>query len=145
MYLYLLLASTVLATGLFLIALKWPRAAQWLFFLLFVWASYTNFFTSQRTPEVYLEYADLTWSEWYRTFINGWFKTHIKLVVGCVVVYQALIALSMLAKGRIFRTGAWGAILFFLAIAPLGVGSGFPSTVIAAGAMVILLRPRQKG
>ena len=35
-----------------------------------------------------------------------------------------------------------GAILFLLAIAPLGIGSGFPSSVIMAIAIFILLRKK---
>lgn len=139
-YLWMLVASTIIAIGLVIAAIKWPRAAHWLFFFLFAWASYTNFTTSQKTPTVYLEYADMAWSEWYKDFINGWFAQHIPLAVSFVAACQALIAISMLTSGWPFKLGAWGAIIFLLAIVPLGVGSGFPSTLIAAVAMIVLLR-----
>jgi hypothetical protein len=143
-YLWMLIASTAIAIGLVIAAIKWPNVARWLFFFLFAWASYTNFTTSQKTPTVYLEYADMAWSGWYRDFINGWFAQNIKLAVGFVAVCQALIAISMLMSGWLFKLGAWGAIIFLLAIVPLGVGSGFPSTVIAAVAMGFLLRNQKK-
>lgn len=139
-YLLMLAASTVIAIGLVIAAVKWPRIARWLFFALFAWASYTNFTTSQRTPEVYLEYANMAWSDWYVQFIRGWFSHHIALAVGFVAACQVLIAISMLMNGWPFKLGAWGAIIFLLAIIPLGVGSGFPSTLIAAVAMFMLLR-----
>jgi len=35
-------------------------------------------------------------------------------------------------KGFVFKAGAVGAIIFLMAIAPFGVGSGFPCTVVMA-------------
>ena len=138
-YLVLLLISNAVAILQLIAVVKWPRIARVSFFILFAWASWTNWRTSQQTPQYYLEYGDLAWSSWYRTFINGWFAEHIKLAVGCVAMSQALIAISMLLKGWIFKAGAIGAIIFLLAIAPLAVGSGFSCTVISAENMIGLL------
>jgi hypothetical protein len=143
-YILMLVTSTVIAISLVVAAFKWPRVARWLFFLLFAWASITNFYTSQKTPLAYLEYGELAWSEWYKDFINGWFANHIALAVGFVAACQALIAIAMLMKGLVFKLGALGAIIFLLSIVPLGVGSGFPSTLIAAVAMAVLLRGQSK-
>jgi hypothetical protein len=74
----------------------------------------------------YLEYADLTWSSWYRSFIKGWFADHIQLAVGLIATCQGLIAISMLLKGWLYKIGSVGAIIFLLSILPFGVGSGFP-------------------
>ena len=139
-YIILLLISNAVAILQLIAAVRWPRIAIVSFFLLFAWAGWTNWKTSQQTPQLYLEYADLTWSGWYRTFINGWFAEHIEFAVGFVAIGQGLIALSMLLKGLIFKSGCIGGILFLLAILPLGVGSGFPCTAIMAIAMFILLR-----
>lgn len=38
-------------------AIKWPRVARWLFFLLFIWASPTNWSTVLRNPEACHNYA----------------------------------------------------------------------------------------
>jgi hypothetical protein len=46
----------------------------------------------------------------------------------------------MQARGKLFRVTAAGAIVFFLAILPLCVGSGFPCTLIMAIAMYQLMR-----
>jgi hypothetical protein len=139
-YIVLLLISNAVAILQLIAALKWPRIARVSFFLLFVWASWTNWRTSQQSPQYYLEYGELAWSGWYRTFISGWFAEHIKLAVGFVATGQALIAISMLLKGWIFKAGCIGGILFLLAILPLGVGSGFPCTAIMAAALYILMR-----
>ena len=139
-YVILLIISNVVALLQFAAALKWPRIARLSFFLLFVWASWTNWTTSHQTPQFYLEYADLTWSSWYKDFIDGWFATHIQLAVGLIAVCQALIAVSMLLNGWIFITGAFGAMIFLVSILPFGVGSGFPCTAIMAAAIFILIK-----
>ena len=126
---------------LFLIsAIYWPKISRLLFFFLFSWACWMNWKTSQQDPIKYLEFADLTFSTSYRTLIKGWFSQDIQLAVGFIATSQGLIAISMLLKNPIFKIGAMGAILFLLAILPLGVGSGFPCTLIFSIAMYILLR-----
>jgi hypothetical protein len=145
LYIILLLISNVVAIFQLIAAIKWPRVARVSFFLLFAWASWTNWKTSQQTPQYYLEYGELAWSEWYRTFINGWFAEHTKFAVGFVATCQGLIAISMLMKGWIFKTGCAGGILFLVAILPLGVGAGFPCTGIMAIAIFILLKINNNG
>ena len=140
LYIILLVISNVVAIAQLIAAVKWPRIARISFFLLFAWASWTNWKTSQQTPQFYLDYADLTWSEWYRTFIYGWFAQNINLAVGIIATCQGLMAVSMLLKGWIFRIGCTGAILFLVSILPFGVGSGFPCTAIMAVAIYILLK-----
>lgn len=139
-YVTLLIVSNVVAILQLIAAIKWPRIARLSFFLLFAWASWANWTESQRTPQFYLEYADLTWSSWYRDFIKGWFADHIQLAVGFVAVCEGLIAISMLLKGWLYKIGSVGGIVFLLSILPFGVGSGFPCTGIMAIALIILLK-----
>jgi hypothetical protein len=139
LYVILLIISNAVAILLLIAAIKWPHIARVLFFLLFAWASCTNWATAFQSPQSYLEYAGLSWLDGYRDFINGWFARHIPLAVGFIASCQALIAISMLLKGWIYKIGSIGAIIFLLAILPLGVGSGFPCTAIMAIAIYILL------
>jgi len=140
LYVTLLIISNLVAILQLIAAIKWPRIARLSFFLLFAWASWTNWAESQRAPQFYLEYADLTWSNWYRNFIKGWFADHIQLAVRFIAACQGLIAISMLLKGWIYKTGLVGGIIFLLSILPFGVGSGFPCTAIMATALFILLK-----
>lgn len=140
LYIILLTICNVVAILQLITAIKWPRIARFSFFLLFAWASWTNWIESQLRPQFYLDYADLTWSDGYMDFINGWFSQHIQLAVGFIATCQGLIAISLLLKGWIFRIGSIGAIIFLLAILPFGVGSGFPCTAIMAAAIIVLLR-----
>ncbi|MEP7107405.1 MAG: hypothetical protein ABI760_05470 [Ferruginibacter sp.] len=138
LYLLMLIVSNVVAILQLIAAIKLPRVARISFFLLFAWACWINWKTSQQTPHLYLDYAGLTWSGWYRTFINGWFKDHIEPAVGFIATCQGLIAISLLLKGWMFKIGCVGAIVFLVAILPFGVGAGFPCSAILAVAIYIL-------
>jgi hypothetical protein len=140
LYIILLIISNVIAILQLIASIKWPRFARLSFFLLFAWAGWTNWRTAIESPSDYLEYADLTWISWYSSFIKGWFAQHILLAVGFIATSQALIALSMLLKGWVYTVGCAGAIIFLLAILPVGVGAGFPATAIMAIACFILLK-----
>ena len=125
---------------LFLVsAVRKPKLARFLFSLLFFWAFWLNYTTAQNNPNDYLEYAVFSPFDLYVDFINGWFKSHISSMVKLIAFGQGLIAIGMFLKGWIFRIASFGAIVFFLAIAPLGIGSGFPATLIAAVAMYFIL------
>ena len=143
LYVVLLIISNAVALLQLIAAIKWPNIARISFFLLFSWACWINWKTSRQTPQFYLDYAGLAWSEWYQTFIRGWFSEHIKPVVGFIATCQGAIAISMLLRGWIFQMGCLGAILFLIAILPLGVGSGFPCTGIMAIAVFILSKKSQ--
>lgn len=140
LYVILLLISNAIAILQLVAAFKWPRLARLSFFILFAWACWMNWTTSQQTPDAYLDYANLTWSHWYSNFIHGWFAQHIPLAVGTVATCQGLIAVAMLLKGVVFKAGCIAAIIFLLCIVPFGVGSGFPATVIMAAAVVVLFK-----
>lgn len=139
-YRYLLWCSNLISLLILLVAVKWPRVARLVFLILFAWAAWMNWTTVVEKPQVYLTYADLAWSNTYREFINGWFKEHMLLSVRFIAFCQGLIAVSMPAGGRIFKTGAAGAIVFLLAIIPLGMGSGFPATLLMATAVLIIVK-----
>jgi hypothetical protein len=139
-YLLMFIAANVIALGILALAIYRPAWGRLAFFLLFAWASWVNFKTSQQTPEAYLEYAELTWSDWYKSFINGWFASNTGTAVSIIAGCQALIAISMWTKGWFFWMGAIGAVIFLLAIVPLGAGAGFPCTMILAIAMGLLIR-----
>lgn len=141
-YLLLYIISNAIAILLLLLAWKQPRIARLLFFLLFGWASWMNWTTALQNPQFYIEYADLSFLRVYKQFIRGWFSTHITEMVGFIATCQALIAVSMLLKGRMLKAGCFGAIIFLLAIAPLGVGSAFPFSIIASVALYLILRNR---
>src|SRR3982751_6207017 len=139
-YLIAYIISNAVAVVLLLLAWKQPRIARVSFSVLFIWACYTNWHVALTKPDDYLFYGNLTFSSAYRDFIHGWFSNRIPQMVGFIATCQGLIAVSFFLKGWIYNVGIVGAIIFLLAIAPLGVGSGFPCTVIMAAAVYILGR-----
>jgi hypothetical protein len=86
-------------------------------------------------PQDYLKYADLTVLKIYKEFIMGWFAGHIQISVGFIAAGQALIAISLLMKGWIYKLRLIGGIIFLVAIIPFGIGSAFPCTFILAVAL----------
>ena len=121
-------------------ALLKPKIARLLFVLLFAWACGLNYTMAHNNPEAYLEYASLTPFPLYADFINGWFKDHVTLMVSLISVGQGLIALGMLLKGWWVKLAGMGAVIFLLAIAPLGIGSGFPFSLIAVVSIYFILK-----
>jgi len=134
------LTSNAFALILIWIAYKKPKIARWLFVLLFSWACWINFKTAHNSPEDYLNYASLTPFGPYRDFIIGWFAERITLLVSIIAIGQGIIAFGMLLKGVCLQLACLGAILFLMAIAPLGIGSGFPAPIIAAIAVYIIFK-----
>lgn len=142
-YLFGYIISNVVAIIMLWATWKNGRTGRFLFFLLFAWASVTNASFALNQPEAYLEYGNMAWLNSYKQFIHGWFSEHIALTVGFVAVSQGLIAVSMWLKGLLLKVGATGAIIFLLAILPLGVGSGAPCTFFMAIGMFLILRRKE--
>lgn len=139
-YLIQWIGSNSIAIIFLIAAVKRPKLARLLFALLFFWACWLNYTIAHNNPEDYLNYAALTPFEFLRDFINGWFKANLTIMVSTIAIGQGLIALGMLLKGWLVRLACIGAIIFLLAIAPLGIGSGFPSSIIVAIASYFILK-----
>jgi len=129
------LISNFLALILLWITFKKPKLARILLVLLFGWACWINFKTAHQHPEDYLNYAAFTPFGPYRDFIIGWFSKRITVIVSTIAIGQGIIALGMLLKGVYLQIACIGAIIFLIAIMPLGIGSGFPAPLIAAIAL----------
>jgi hypothetical protein len=121
-------------------ALKRPMWTRIFFAAFFLWAAYFNSTTAIQSPEIYLTYATLNALPAYSRFINGFFSEHITVIVFTIAVGQFLIALGLILNKSWVKLACIGGIVFGLAIAPLGVGSGFPTTLFMAIAFFILLK-----
>ena len=138
-YLIGYIISNVFAILLLIAAIKRPKLARLLFFLLFAWAFGMNYYVSHNRPEAYLEYADEA-LPFYKSFINGWFSDNITEMVSLIAFGQATIAAGMLLKGWWVKLASIGAIIFLMAIAPLGLYAGFPFSIIASIAAIFILK-----
>jgi len=132
--------SNIVALLMLLASWKLPSVARLLYALLFLWACWANTNTALYAPQLYIDYASFAFLPFYRDFIQGFFSQHITMFVIIIALCQFLIGVSMLLKGVIFRIGAIGGIVFLISIAPLGVGSAFPASVVMAAGLFVLIR-----
>src|SRR5512138_71503 len=139
-YVVVYLVANAVGLGLLELGYLLPKVARWAWVAIFVWAATVNTWTAAIEPWVYLAYASLTPSEWYQAFITGWFSRHIPGVVLSIATGQLTIAMLLTRDGRARRLGVIGACIFLVAIAPLGVGSGFPFSLSAIASLVIMER-----
>lgn len=131
--------SNVAAVLLLLLSIRQKKIARILFAALFIWASWANWKTAHNNPTDYLNYSKYAVAP-YKHIIEGFFAAHITELVSIIALCQLLIGLGLLASGLVVRLSCIGAILFLLAIAPLGVGSAFPFSITASIALFILFR-----
>jgi len=145
-YQYLIPWSISQAASLLILflAFRKPVWARYIFAAIFIAAGIFNWITSIRSPEAYMMYAN-TAVGFYRDFIDGWFKEHIRLLVPMIATGQLLIGAGMLAGRKWLAVGCLGIIVFLIAIAPLGVGSAFPFSITVSIAAYLVFRHWQKG
>jgi hypothetical protein len=133
--------SNVLGLFLILAAIKWPRTAKALFVTLFLGAGLVNMYLALTKPRLYVTgFSPVAVLGIYRTFIHGFFSSHTALIVLFIAIGQLAVAGLMALHDVPLRIGMIGAVVFFVAIAPLGVGSAFPSSILMAIAVVLMYR-----
>lgn len=137
-YLVMYLSANLIALVILALAYWRPGVVRWIWVAIFVWAAAVNTITAAREPWVYLAYGALTPSPLYRDFIAGWFSTHIQPVIVSIAAGQLTIAILLSRTGDARWLGIVGASIFLLAIAPLGVGSGFPFSLIAVASLLLM-------
>ena len=135
-----LIISNAVAILILIAAIKLPKLGRLLFVILFAWACWINYTTAHENPHFYLDYAAATPFSIYRDFINGWFSERITIMITLISIGQAAMALGFLLKGAWVQIACFGAIVFFLAITPLGIGSGFPFPLIGIVAVYFILK-----
>lgn len=134
--------TNVIAILTAVISMLWPNAGRVFLSGIFIGAAAFNAFTASGNPGLYLQFGELTTSEFYRSIILGPFSEHLQAYIFMIAGCQVLIGAFLLYKGKLMKTAMLAGIVFLLAIAPLGVGSAFPSSLILATALVILLRKK---
>ena len=119
------------------------RLARLFFSLLFTGAAVVNLYTGINSPKEYQNFADLA-LPLYRNFIKGIFWQFTTPIIIMIGLGQLMIGAGMLLRKTWVSLACWGAILFLLAITPLGFGAAFPSTVVLAAAAVRILTKDNK-
>jgi hypothetical protein len=136
--------TNLIAFAVAFTAMLWPTVARILLSTIFIAAFAFNLFTAITHPTLYLEFGELTPSEFYRSIILGPFSTHPQGYVVFIAIIQLFIGVFISYKEKIMKVAMISGIVFLVAISPLGFGAAFPSTLILASALVILMFKRIK-
>ena len=135
------IGSNVFSILLSVVAALWPQVSRWVFVVMFAGAGIFNAFVAIRQPSVYVEaYGPLAVLELYRSFIYGLFNRYTTAILLAIAAGQLLVGVLLTRRGAFFQLGVLGGIVFLAAIAPLGVGSAFPATLIMAAALFVVSR-----
>jgi hypothetical protein len=133
----------VITIIMIIICYKWPKTGKVAWGVIFILAGIFNIFMVNKDPQAYLSYRDHA-VEFYKFFIDGIFHSFTIFIVSLIGAGQILVGIFLLRKGKLFFFGILGGIIFLLAIAPLGIGSAFPSTLLMAISLVLVYRRYQK-
>jgi hypothetical protein len=133
------IGSNVFSILLSIVAALWPRISRWIFVVLFLGAGVFNAFIAIRQPSLYVEaYGPLAVLELYRSFIYGFFSRYTTAIVLAIATGQLVVSTLLTRRGWLFRLGVLGGIIFLVAVAPLGIGSAFPVSLIIAAALFVM-------
>jgi hypothetical protein len=124
---------------LLLLAIRRPVTARISLSLIFIAAALFNGIAAFMHPEWYLSYANIAAIPLYERIITGAFSEHVTAYVLAIAIGQLCIGIFIGYKGPMQKLALIGAIIFLLAIAPLGAGSAFPCSLLLATACLVLL------
>ena len=132
------LALNAISLGVVFLSVKRHRLTRILFILIFLIAGLFNIYTAFTQPQVYQYYGGMAVLDLYRDFIYGYFKEHTIEIVSVIALGQLVVALLLSSSGLFLKLGSIGGVIFFIAMAPLGVGSAFPATLLLALAIILM-------
>jgi hypothetical protein len=139
------LVTGAASLGLLAVAWRWPRRGRWPFAVLFAGAALFNAVTALRTPEVYVAGLGPRAFPPMRQVIEDAVALAPGPFVLAIAAGQLLVAAG-LARGRgaPFRVAVVGGATFLAAISWLGTGAAFPTNLVLAGGVVLLLRGERR-
>jgi hypothetical protein len=129
--------TNIVAILLIIVCYKWPKIGKVAWGIIFVLAGIFNIYTVVKDPQAYMGYRDHA-VDFYKFFIDGVFRSFTIFIVSLIGTGQILVGIFLLRKGKLFLLGILGGIIFLVSIAPLGIGSAFPSTLLMAFSLVLL-------
>ncbi len=104
---------------------------------MFLVAALVNTWQAIYRPEAYNIYEWIAALPVYEYLIGQVFLLHITLYILILMVFQLLVGTGILYNRK---PAFLAAIVYLLALAPLGAGSSFPCTILLSIACVILLK-----
>lgn len=133
------IVSNAIAVFALWLSVRKPGISKGLLGILFVCASVFNIYTAFSNPSAYQAFADTALVPFYEKFIRTFFADNAVIIISVISVGQLYIGLSMMYGDARFKAGCIGGIIFGVAIAPLGLGSALPCSLILSLSFLILL------
>ena len=138
-----LFVANALSVAFLVLALYRPNAARIVAGGGFIVASLVNGTLALRDPQIYVTGFGPLAVGVYKTFIYGVLAQAPGRLILAIAVWQLVVGAVILVNlTEYVRLGCVAAAIFLIGISPLGVGCGFPSNLILAGGMVVLIRLR---
>jgi hypothetical protein len=126
------------------VAWRRPRVGRRLYAALFLGAGIFNAVTAVRTPQVYVQRFAPHALPPVREFIERVVALVPDAFVLTIAAGQVLVAVALaFGRGLLLWFGVVGAACFLVAISWLGVGAAFPTNLVMAAGVVLLLRARR--
>lgn len=131
----------LVSVAMLLIAWRRPRAGRLLYAALFVAAGLFNGVMAVRTPEVYVQAFAPRALPPMREFIERVVALAPDAFVLTIAAGQIVAGLALaLGRGLLLWAGVVGAACFLVAISWLGVSAAFPTNLVLAAGVLLLLR-----
>lgn len=131
--------SNAIAVTILVLAYTKSIVARWMIALTFGYAAIYNTWLGLTKPEEYQGFAELVLIDAYREIITGPFAANAGAFLVLIAIGQGIICITTALGGRTLWIGATGATLFLAGIAPFGVGSAFPFSVLVSLAAWVLV------
>ncbi|HWV66614.1 hypothetical protein [Chitinophaga sp.] len=133
------LVANMVSLIVLIAAISRAAVARVMLSMIFIGAGLFNGVMAIRDPNLFMAYGAMTPLRVYEQFIYGAFRNNITAIVISISICQLAAGIFIAATRTFMITGLTAAIIFLVAIAPLGAGSAFPSTLLLAAAAAILL------
>jgi hypothetical protein len=138
-----LFVANAVSVAFFVLALYRPDAARVIAGVGFILAGLVNFALALIDPQIYVRGFGPHAMGVYKDVIYGILAQGPGRLILAIAVWQLLVGgVTLVKRSEFVKLGCLAMTCFLVGISPLGVGSGFPSTLILAAATVVLLRQK---
>ncbi len=136
-----LLAANALAVAFLVLALYRPNPARLIAGGGFILAGLVNATLAILDPQIYVRGFGPHAVGVYKTAIYGILAPGPTRFILAIAVWQLIVAAMILVNSTDYtRLGCVCATIFLIGISPLGLGCAFPSNLILAAALMVLIR-----
>jgi hypothetical protein len=135
--------GNLLAIILMLLSYHFPRVLRVIWGAIFITMGVVSLITVYNNPSVFIDLIGSKPVKFYQDFIDKTMVEHPGAFILLLGVIQILFGGMIWSRKVWFILGCIGAVLFLLAILPLGLAITFPLTIFMALSIIFLMRKRR--